>query len=61
MGQQYTQLSDKLTRFIKQQQLFFVGTADVDGRVNISPKGLDTLRIINEKASSVVKFNRQWQ
>lgn len=49
MGQQYTQLSDKLTHFIKQQQLFFVGTADIDGRVNISPKGLDTFRVINNK------------
>ncbi len=49
MGQQYSQLFDKLTHFIKQQQIFFVGTADIDGRVNISPKGLDTFRIINHK------------
>lgn len=49
MGQKYLQLSGKLTQFIQDQQLFFVGTADVDGRVNVSPKGLDTLRVINEK------------
>jgi Pyridoxamine 5'-phosphate oxidase len=34
--------------FIRAQQMFFVGTAAADGRVNISPKGLDTLRVIDE-------------
>ncbi len=39
-------LSTALTDFIAAQQLFFVATADVDGRVNVSPKGLDTLRVL---------------
>lgn len=29
------------------QHLFFVGTAGTDGHINVSPKGLDTLRIID--------------
>ncbi|MBL4658913.1 MAG: pyridoxamine 5'-phosphate oxidase family protein [Alcanivoracaceae bacterium] len=49
MGQKYLHLSEKLIDFIQQQQMFFVGTADVDGKVNISPKGLDTLKVVNKK------------
>lgn len=46
MGQKYTELSAKLTKFIEQQKIFFVGTAPADGRVNISPKGMDSLRVL---------------
>ncbi|MEE4377123.1 MAG: pyridoxamine 5'-phosphate oxidase family protein [Candidatus Competibacteraceae bacterium] len=46
MGQRYPELSEKLSAFIQQQKLFFVGTAAQDGRVNISPKGMDTLRVL---------------
>lgn len=48
MGQHYTELSDKLKQFIEAQKIFFVGTAAADGRVNISPKGLDSLRILGK-------------
>ena len=41
-------LNQTLTSFIEQQQLFFVATADVDGRVNVSPKGMNTLRVAND-------------
>ncbi len=34
--------------FIEKQPMFFVATADRDGRVNVSPKGLDTLRIMGD-------------
>jgi len=47
MAKQYTQISDKLKQFIEQQKIFFVGTAASDGRVNISPKGMDSLRIVD--------------
>ncbi len=46
MGQRYDAISDTHRTFIEQQKLFFVGTADVDGRVNISPKGMDSLRVL---------------
>jgi len=39
MGKQYLEISDKLKHFIKDQKIFFVGTATADSRVNISPKG----------------------
>ena len=48
MGKLYTQLTDDLAGFIQRQKLFFVGTATDDGRVNVSPKGMDTLRVVTE-------------
>lgn len=48
MGKLYTQLTDDLADFIRRQKLFFVGTAADDGRVNVSPKGMDTLRVVTE-------------
>jgi hypothetical protein len=47
MGQQFQGLSDRLIQFIRDQHLFFVGTATADSRVNISPKGMDALRVMN--------------
>ena len=47
MGQRYSHISEKNRLFIEQQKLFFVGTATADSRVNISPKGMDSLRIID--------------
>lgn len=38
-------LTPKQTEFINAQPMFFVATAAESGRVNVSPKGLDTLRI----------------
>ncbi|MEW9919131.1 pyridoxamine 5'-phosphate oxidase family protein [Marimonas sp. MJW-29] len=46
MGQQYDHISDDHRAFIEAQHLFFCGTAADEGRVNISPKGMDSLRVI---------------
>ena len=35
-------------RFIEAQKMFFVATAGSEGRVNVSPKGMDTLRVIDD-------------
>ena len=40
-------LSERYVDFIKAQKLFFVATAAADGRVNVSPKGMDTLRVLD--------------
>jgi hypothetical protein len=48
MGKRYKVLEEEHIEFIKQQHIFFVGTAGVEGTVNVSPKGVDTLRVINE-------------
>jgi hypothetical protein len=46
MGQRYSEISDKLKQFIENQKIFFVGTATADSRVNISPKGMDSFRVL---------------
>lgn len=48
MGKKYSEINDKIKTFIQAQKLFFVGTAASDGRVSVSPKGIDTFRIINK-------------
>jgi hypothetical protein len=41
-------IDDSVRKFIEAQPVFFVGSAplDADGHVNVSPKGLDTLRVL---------------
>lgn len=46
MSKQFPQLDDAHQKFIEDQHIFFVGSAGVDGRVNISPKGMDSLRVL---------------
>lgn len=43
MSEQFDALDETLTAFIHKQRVFFVGTAAPDGRVNVSPKGQDSL------------------
>ena len=47
MAEQFDQLSQKLIDFVNRQHMFFVGTAGVEGKINVSPKGMDTLRVLN--------------
>lgn len=47
MATQYDEISDRHRRFIERQPMFFVATAARDGRVNLSPKGLDSLRVLS--------------
>ncbi|MEL7184112.1 MAG: pyridoxamine 5'-phosphate oxidase family protein, partial [Pseudomonadota bacterium] len=42
-------LNGTLRAFIERQPMFFVGTAADTGRVNISPKGADSLRILDDR------------
>lgn len=48
MAQRYSEISDRLKHFIEAQKMFFVGTASADSRVNISPKGMDSLRVLDQ-------------
>jgi hypothetical protein len=47
MGKKLESITEELREFIAAQKLFFVGTAAATGRVNISPKGTDSFRVIN--------------
>ncbi len=55
MARRYPALEDAHREFIAAQQMFFVATADREGYINLSPKGLDTLRVLD--ASHVAWLN----
>ncbi|HRF82322.1 MAG TPA: pyridoxamine 5'-phosphate oxidase family protein [Flavobacteriales bacterium] len=40
-------LDDRLMAFINAQRMFFTGSAPREGRVNVSPKGLDCFRVLS--------------
>ncbi|MFC3053488.1 pyridoxamine 5'-phosphate oxidase family protein [Kordiimonas pumila] len=46
MAEFFECITDKMAEFIKEQPLFFVASACAEGRVNVSPKGMDTFRIL---------------
>lgn len=46
MAQKFTELLDAHQAFIKEQKIFFVASAAPSGRVNVSPKGMATLRVL---------------
>ena len=48
MAKFYTRLDEQLQSFIGEQKMFLTATAPVDGRINLSPKGMDTFRCLDE-------------
>ncbi|MFN7003298.1 MAG: pyridoxamine 5'-phosphate oxidase family protein, partial [Roseinatronobacter sp.] len=46
MGTSYPAIDESHAAFITAQPMFFVATAAREGRVNLSPKGLDALRVL---------------
>jgi hypothetical protein len=59
MGKTRAALDDVATRFIHEQRVFFVASAPLDasGHVNLSPKGLDTFRILSPTTVAYLDFN----
>lgn len=49
MAKFYSDLDASLQNFIKEQKIFFTATAPQKGRINLSPKGIDTFRCIDNK------------
>ena len=52
MGKVYDEIDRGLQEFIGRQHVFFVGTAPTspEGHLNVSPKGLDTFRILGPRS-----------
>jgi hypothetical protein len=52
----YDQITDRLAEFIRAQPMFFVASAPLaaDGHVNVSPKGLDCLRVLSPQRVAYV-------
>jgi hypothetical protein len=53
------EIDDVARRFIEAQHVFFVASAPLDagGHVNLSPKGLDTFRILGPTTVAYLDFN----
>ena len=51
MGKTYAQIDENLGKTIQEQHVFFVATAPLDarGNLNLSPKGLDSFRILDPR------------
>ena len=72
MAKQLTEITPDIKEFILNQKVFFVATAAADGRINLSPKGMDTFRVLgankiawlnltgsgNETAAHLLRNNR---
>lgn len=72
MAKQFDRIEDDHLKFIEAQHMFFCGSAAAEGRVNISPKGMDSLRVLgsnriiwrnltgsgNETAGHLAQVNR---
>lgn len=48
MGQQFPKIEAAHRAFIERQKIFFVASAAPKGRVNVSPKGMSTLRVLGD-------------
>ena len=48
MGKFHPEITLELREFIAEQQMFFTASAATTGRVNVSPKGIDTFRVLDE-------------
>lgn len=49
MAKRYTEITVEMQEFIARQKVFFVATAEAQGRINVSPKGLDGLRVVDSR------------
>src|SRR5262245_66024438 len=51
MGKRFAEITPELRGFIEAQPVFFVGSAPLSatGHVNVSPKGLDTFRVLGPR------------
>ncbi len=47
MAKFFTELTSSTKDFIKEQKMFFVATAPEEGRINLSPKGMDSFRVLD--------------
>lgn len=52
MAKDYLELNEELINFIRNQKIFFVATAPTqleNGYINLSPKGYDTLKVLDSR------------
>jgi hypothetical protein len=48
MGKQFPKIEPEHKAFIERQKIFFVATAPPKGKINVSPKGLSSFRVLGD-------------
>ena len=48
MAIKFDVINEEHKTFMESQKMFVVGSAGADGLVNVSPKGMDTFKIVDE-------------
>ncbi|MBW7972776.1 pyridoxamine 5'-phosphate oxidase family protein [Bradyrhizobium sp. BR 10289] len=48
MGKQFARIEPEHRAFIERQKIFFVASAPPKGRINVSPKGLSSFRVLGD-------------
>ena len=48
MAKFFDKIDDKIRKFIGEQKMFFTASAPASGRINLSPKGIDSFRVLDE-------------
>ena len=49
MAKQFASIDDNHRAFIARQQIFFTASAAADSRINLSPRGTDALRVLDDQ------------
>ncbi len=50
MAEQFSALEPEHIAFIEQQHIYFTATAGAEGYINLSPKGMDSLRVLDSNS-----------
>lgn len=58
MAKFFDKIDDKIREFIETQKMFFTASAPLsgEGRINLSPKGIDTFRVLDENTVCYLDF-----
>ena len=51
MSKFFDEVTPEIKTFIENQKVFFVATAPREGHINLSPKGMDTFRVLNPRTA----------
>ena len=61
MSEWFKSITSEMKQFIEEQKVFFVATAPHEGRINLSPKGMDTFRVLSDNRVMYLDIYRQRQ
>ena len=56
MSEWFKSVTPAIKEFIAEQKVFFVATAPKQGRINLSPKGMDSFRVLSRNRVIYLDF-----